>query len=150
MLCRMKLRTAALAAVLLTLAASHAVAQNETGTVWIYRVEEARKFEGRNATVYLNGKKILSMSESTFIGLRLPVGEYVLGMKNKGSEIPFTVEAGKVYYFRASQTADLGFSQHLYQVEEKQALHHMRDFKPLKAKNVKDKSLALATEKPLP
>jgi hypothetical protein len=123
-------------------------AQEAAGVVYVDRVEEARRGESKNVSVYLDGQKALSMPEQEFIALRLKPGRYVFDMKTKATVTPVVVEAGKTYYLRASQTAPFGYVQNLYRVEEEQAREQMRGMKPLQRKNIKLKELDFVEARP--
>src|SRR5688572_22620945 len=88
--------------------------QQAPATVYFYRVEEANRLDSRKATVKMEGKEIFSMPEDTYIGLRLPPGKYGIRMRQKQSEMLLTLESGKRYFVRVSQTvAGFGFNQSL-------------------------------------
>src|SRR5205823_582438 len=102
----------------------------------------------KSAYVYLDGKKILSMTEERFAGVRLPPGRYVVSLKTKATETPISVEADKAYFFRVSKTAQSSYIHELIKTEEEQAVYQMRDLKPLEDKNVSDKTLQIVKDKP--
>ncbi len=123
--------------------------QDEMGSVFFYRVEEVNKLDSRKVAVKLEGKELLSIPEDNFIGFRLSAGKYGLRMRQKQSEMLLTVEAGKSYFVRVSQTvAGFGFNQSLSMMQEEQAVYQMRDMKPLEDKNIKNRTLEVVREKP--
>jgi len=70
-------------------------------------------------------------------------------MRQKQSEILLTIESGRRYFVRVSQTvAGFGFNQSLTVIPEEQAVYQMRDMKALEDKNIKDKSKEILRDKP--
>jgi hypothetical protein len=128
------------------------IRRQEYGTIYFYRVKERAKTAvgGKSAYVYLDGKKILSMTEERFIGLRLPPRRYIIKLKTKATETPVNVEPGKTYYFRVSKTVQSGYVYDLIKIETDQAIYQMRDLLPLEDKNVSDKSLSALKDRPTP
>ena len=123
--------------------------QDEMGSVFFYRVEEVNKLDSRKVAVKLEGKELLSIPEDNFIGFRLSAGKYGLRMRQKQSEILLTIESGRRYFVRVSQTvAGFGFNQSLTVIPEEQAVYQMRDMKALEDKNIKDKSKEILRDKP--
>lgn len=121
----------------------------DAATVYLYRVEEANKIDSRKTKVYLNDKPLLDMPESEFVGFKLLPGQYVVRMKNKATETPLNLEAGKVYFVRVSETAaGMGYRRDLFIMNGEQATLQMRNMKPLQDKNIKDKALEVVKEKP--
>jgi hypothetical protein len=119
------------------------------GTVYFYRVRERAKLAvgGKSAYVFLDGKKVLSMTEERFVGVRLPPGRYVIKLRTKATETPLTVAAGGTYYFRVSKTAQSGYVYALDKIEPDQAAYQMRDLVGLEDKNI-DKSLSVIKDRP--
>lgn len=125
------------------------VPQTEPATVYFYRVEEVGKLDSRKVEVKLEGKGLLSMPEENYIAFKLPPDKYGLRMRQKQSELLLTVEAGKTYYVRVSQTvAGFGFNQSMMLMQPEQAVYQMRNMKPLEDKNIKNKTLEVVKEKP--
>jgi|SRR5579885_2514271 len=120
------------------------------GTIYFYRVHErdALAMGGKSAYVYLDDKKILSMTEERFVGVRLQPGHYVIKLKTKATETPITVEAGKMYFFRVSKTAQSTYIHDLIKTDDEQAIYQIRDLKPLEDKNISEKSLQITRDKP--
>lgn len=122
---------------------------SEMAIVCFYRVEEVNALDSRKAGVKLEGKELLQMPENNFVGFRFAPGKYGLRMRQKQSEILLSLEAGKRYFVRVSQTvAGFGFNQSLTLMPEEQAIYQMRDMKPLEDKNIKDKSREVIRDKP--
>jgi hypothetical protein len=130
----------------------HAFAQDapaeSSGVVYLFRVEEADKFNSGKPKVWIDDRLTLMMPESEFIGIRLPPGRHVFKMQNKSTVTPLTIEAGRVYFIRVSEVPAHGYLRNLFIVSAEQAAEQMRDLKPLQPKNVKDQSLKVVTEKP--
>jgi hypothetical protein len=119
-----------------------AVAQGQYGTVYLYRGRDTADYPPEinvlnpEAVVYLEGKEFLSMPERTFIGFKVPAGQYLLGMKRKGVRRVIDVEVNKTYYLRVSQVMYPNAYQIIYDVEEKSALEAIRRCDALKEKKV--------------
>ena len=120
-----------------------AIAQEQYGTVYIYRGKDTPDYPPEinllnpEALVYVDGKELLSTPERTFIGFRIPVGQYVLALKTKGARRVINIEANKTYYFRVSQVMYPNAYQVIYNMEEKSALEAIRQCDALKEKKVK-------------
>jgi hypothetical protein len=122
---------------------------SEIAIVYFYRVEEVNALDSRKAEVKFEGRELLQMPENNFVGFRFAPGKYGLRMRQKQSEILLSVEAGKRYFVRVSQTvAGFGFNQSLTLMPGEQAIYQMRDMKPLEDKNIKDKSREIIKDKP--
>ncbi len=122
---------------------------SETGIVYFYRVEEVNALDSRRVTVKVEGRDFLKMSESRFIGFRFTPGRYGLRMRQRQSEMLLTVEAGRRYFVRVSQTvAGFGFNQSLTLMPEEQAIYQMRDMRPLDDRNILDRSREIIRERP--
>ena len=77
------------------------VAQEQYGTVYLYRERQNQPEDySPEAVVYIDGEELLAMPERSFIGLKVPVGQYVLTMRTKGLHRVINVEADKIYYIR--------------------------------------------------
>lgn len=124
--------------------------QPETGTLYLYRVEEAPRIESQKVKVYLDNARAFDFPEQQCIAVRLPVGQYVVKMKGRASETPINLEAGGVYYLRVSRVSKglSGFTESVHPMEPQQALHHMRDMRPLEDKNIKIKGLNVVRSLP--
>lgn len=135
-----------LPAALLLLAAL--VPPQETATLWLYRLEEADKFNSGKPKVWVDDKLAVLMPESEYVGLKLPPGRHVVRMQNKATVTPLNLEAGKVYFLRVSEVPAGGYQRNIYVTSAELALEHMRDLKPLEDKNVKSKDLEVVKTKP--
>jgi hypothetical protein len=136
----------------LCLAASPLAAQdapdNSTGLVYLFRVEEADKFNSGKPKVWIDDRLAVMMPESEFIGVRLPPGRHVFRMQNKGTVTPLTIEAGRTYFIRVSEVPAHGYLRNLFVATPEQAAEQMRGLKPLEDKNIKDRALKTTKEKP--
>ncbi|MBC7930608.1 MAG: DUF2846 domain-containing protein [Rubrivivax sp.] len=130
------------------------IAQEQHGTVYFYRGRDTEDFPKEinelnpEAVVYLDAKEFMSMPEQTFMGFQIPVGQYVLSMKRKGTSRPLKVEAGKTYYLHVEQKVYPYAYQIIYDVEEKSALDAIRRCYALKEKKIKLKQFAVISIKP--
>lgn len=118
------------------------------GTLYLYRVEEADKFNSGKPKVWIDDRLAVLMPESEFVGLKLAPGRYVVRMQNKATVTPVTVEPGGVYFLRVSEVPAHGYQRNIFVTTSEQAFEQMRDLKPLADKNVKDKDLEVVKTKP--
>lgn len=135
-----------LLAVLIFVAPLTAAAQIQFGTVYIFRgrdtVDYPKEMNALNpeAVIYLEGEKFLSMPELTFVGFQIPVGQYEIGFKKKGTRRPLVVEAGRTYYLNVEQTVYPYDHQIIYDVEDdKTAFDFLRRCDALGEKKIKIK-----------
>jgi hypothetical protein len=127
-----------LIALLTVLYCVSAAAQDQYGTVYLYRNRETPpNGYSSEAVVYIDGEELLAMPERSFIGFRVPVGQYLLTMSTKGLRRAINVEADKVYYIRISQTSGNYAHQMIYGADEKTALEAIRVCDAIKEKKVK-------------
>lgn len=133
---------------LLALLLSAAFPQEQTATLYLFRVEEADKFNSGKPKVWIDGRLALLMPESEFVGVKLAPGRHVVRMQNKSTVTPLTVEAGRVYFVRVSEVPAHGYQRNLFVTTAEQAAEQIRDLKPLEDKNIKDKDLEVVKTKP--
>jgi hypothetical protein len=125
------------------------VYSQSTATVYFYRVKEVNRFSNKNVRVHINKKEAFQMPQGHFIAVTLKAGDYELKMEKKQSEMLLSVESGKRYFVRVSQTVSGYFyTESLTETAEKQAIYQMRDLPILEDKKLKNKDLIFVKEKP--
>ncbi len=124
------------------------------GTVYLYRGVDTQDYGTQivilnpEAVVYLNGEEFLTMPERSFIGFKVPVGQYVIQMRWKGIRRVLDVEANQNYYLRIEQVAYPNFYQMINGVDEKGALEAIRKSYTLKEKKIKLKRFEVIKTNP--
>lgn len=148
------MRRLCLIALLIFISCLTVVAQEQKGTVYLFRGKDTADYPPQinvlnpEAIVYLDGKEFLSMRERTFVGFKVPAGQYVLSMTRKGVRRVIQVEANKVYYFQISQVMYPAAFQVIYGVEEKSALAAIQKCDALKEKKLTLKSFEIIRTNP--
>jgi hypothetical protein len=128
-------------------------AQEQYGTVYFYRGVDTPDMKeviimNPEAEVFLDGHALLSMPERTFVGLKIPAGQYMLSMRRKGTRRQLYVEANKTYYLHVEQTVYPYTHQLIYDAEERGAQEAIRKCYALKAKKIKSKLFEVIKVKP--
>jgi len=127
-----------LIAVLTVLYCVTVMSQEQYGTVYLYRERETQPNEySSEAVVYIDGEELVGMPERSYIGLKVPVGQYEITMRTRGLHRAINVEADKVYYIRISQTSGNYAHQMIYGADEKTGLEAIRLCDAIKEKKVK-------------
>jgi hypothetical protein len=114
-----------LIAVLLLAGCFECRAQGKMGTIYLIRGKDTVDYPQQlgvlnpEAVVYLDGVKFVSMGEQTFVGVKLPVGRYLLEMKGEGALDVVDVAFDRTYYVQVSQHVSIYKFQVFYDVSEK-------------------------------
>lgn len=123
------------------------------GTVYIYRGVDTINYGtiivlNPEAILYLGGKEFLSLPEKTFIGFKMPVGQYLLQMSWKNLQRVLNVEANQTYYLRIEQVVYPNYYQMIVDVNEKGALEALRKSYALPEKKIKLKQFEVIRKNP--
>lgn len=106
--------------------ASAAFAQDNSGTITVYRYK-AHGGSWSKANIFVDGEKAATLSNGSTATITLVAGKHTITgpKKNRGSEI--VVEADKVYFFRVEAVPFVGFE--LGAVPQEQASFEMSQLK---------------------
>jgi hypothetical protein len=119
--------------------------QKYFGTVYLFRGVDTTNYGNQiivlnpEAVVYLNGREFLRMPERTFIGFKVPVGQYVLEMAGleHGARYVLTVAPNGTYYLRVEQHVYPFKFQTISTYTEQGALEQIRPLFGLSEKKIK-------------
>jgi hypothetical protein len=118
-------------------------AQEQYGTVYLYREIDTQDYGTQivilnsEARVYLDEREFLSMPERTFIGFRIPVGQYWFRVGEKRPGNLLIVNANQIYYLRVTQMVYPYLTQFISGAEEKTGLEAIRKCYTLKEKKIR-------------
>jgi hypothetical protein len=121
-------------------------AQERYGTVYLYREIDTQDY-GRQivilnseALVYLDEREFFSMPERTFIGFRLPAGQYWFRVGKRRPGNLLIVNANQNYYLRITQSVYPYLTQFISGADEKTGLEAIRKCYTLKEKKIRLKT----------